>query len=251
MISKKRFNICVKPLLILLLVCAVFAILTQVEIFYPYTVSLPALNEQDKKDVISSLGKFSIPEDYELRAVSVGRKGENRLIVYINEQNGQKLFITILREHLSDKLDEIQILNKTKVQRTVGSSMDRLEHSDVPSFRFTYFLFFILRKDDLSGMGDEAIIKGINVKDQERFETPFSDVLYVRGEFTKIGLFKEKRGIWHYPTPVFDFETLHEGALAFIKSKESGRVMVAVSVNSLGQFQEEEFREFIESFEPA
>jgi hypothetical protein len=73
----------------------------------------------------------------------------------------------------------------------------------------------------------------------------------VSGEFTKIGLFKEPNGRWHYPTPVFDFKTLHEGALAFVKSKKSGRVVVTVSVNSLGQFQEKEFRDFVASFEPA
>ncbi|MGB3941601.1 MAG: hypothetical protein WBK96_08940 [Candidatus Manganitrophaceae bacterium] len=125
------------------------------------------------------------------------------------------------------------------------------ENETVPSFEFVYLLPFYFRKDDLSGMGDEAIIKGINVKSQERFETPSADIFYVSGEFTKIGLYKEPKDRWHYPTPVFDFKTLHEGALAFIKSKKSGGVVVAVSVNSLGQFQEKEFREFVEGFEPA
>lgn len=95
------------------------------------------------------------------------------------------------------------------------------------------------------------MIKGINVKSQERFETPAAEISYVMGEFTKIGLYKEPKEKWYYPTPVFDFKTLHEGGLAFIKSKKTGRVIVTVSVNSIGQFQEKEFRSFIESFEPA
>jgi hypothetical protein len=149
---------------------------------------------------------------------------------------------------LFDKLDEVRAQNNTRIKPTFR--WDRIEYAHVPSFYFTYLLPYIFLKDDLSGMGDEAIIKGINVKAQERFETPSADVFYVSGEFTKIGLFKEKKGWWHYPTPVFDFQSLHEGALAFVKSKKSGRVAVCVSVNGLGQFQEKEFRAFIESFEP-
>lgn len=245
---QKKFNIRKKTSLILLVLAAI-AILSQVEIFYPYTVSRPALSEQDKKDVVGSFGKFSFAEDYKLRIAYFAPKGENRLVVYISEKTGQKLIITTLREHLSDKLDEVQVRDNTKVKLTY--KWEQLEYGHVPSFRFIYVLRYILRKDDLSGMGDEAIVKGINVKEQERFETHYADVFYVSGEFTKIGLFKEKKGIWHYPTPVFDFQSLHEGALAFIKSKKSGRVVVCVSVNGLGQFNEKEFKDFIESFEPA
>ncbi len=72
--------------------------------------------------------------------------------------------------------------------------MSGIEITKVTSFRFTYLLPFI-RKDDLSGMGDEAIVKGITVKKKEKFETAFADILYVNGEFTKIGLYKEKKGI--------------------------------------------------------
>jgi hypothetical protein len=127
--------------------------------------------------------------------------------------------------------------------------MSGVERPKVPSFRFTYLLPFI-RKDDLSGMGDEAIVKGITVKRQERFETAFADVLYVNGEFTKIGLYKEKKGLWNYPTPVFDFKSIHDGALAFVKSKKSGRVYICVSANGIGKYHDEEFQAFLQSFEP-
>jgi uncharacterized SAM-dependent methyltransferase len=50
---------------------------------------------------------------------------------------------------------------------------------------------------------------------------------------------------------VFDFETRHEGALAFIKSKGSGRVVIYVGVNSIGQFNEQEFQEFVRRANPS
>lgn len=212
---------------------------------YPYNFRF-IFNEEE---VILSLGTFSPPEKYELKSVRKGGQGENILIIYANQENGQKLFISLLREHLGDDLNQVQILNRTKVERTFQYA--GFENKTVRSFRFEYLLPFYFRKDDLSGMGDEAIIKGINVESQDKFETSAAEILYVAGEFTKIGLFKEPKGRWHYPTPVFNFITLHEGAIAFIKSKKSGRVLVTVSVNSLEQFQKEEFRAFLKSFEPA
>lgn len=215
--------------------------------WYPYNF-MPVFSPSEEAGVIRSLGQFSPPDNYVFRSVDKGKQGESVLIIYINQENGQKLFVTRLREHLSDNFDQIQVLNRTRVDRTF--TMAGYGNRTVPNFEFVYLLPFF-RKEDLSGMGDEAIIKGINMKSQERFETPAAEIFYVSGEFTKIGLYKEPKGRWHYPTPVFDFKTLHEGSLAFIKSKKSGRVVVAVSVNSLGQFQEKEFRDFVESFEPA
>jgi len=189
-----------------------------------------------------------VPVNYEITAVERGGKGENVLGIYVNEQTEQKIMITVLREHLSDMLDKIQILDRTYVQRTF--QMDSLEITKVPSFRFTYLLPFI-RKDDLPSMGDEAVVKGVTVKRQERFETAFADILYVNGEFTKIGLYKEKTGIWNYPTPVFDFKSIHDGTLAFVKSKKSGKVYVCVSANGIGKYHDEDFSAFLQSFEPA
>lgn len=218
------------------------------EIFYPYNFRFVGNEDEEIGEIIGTMGNFSRIGNYKLIAVEKSKKGENMSAIYLNEEKGQKLFITILREHLSDNLDKIQVLDRMKVQRTWR--WDYHERYAVSSFRFIYLLPLPFRRDDLSGMGDEAIVRGINVKTQERFETPFADNFYVTGEFTQIGLYKEPKGRWHYPTPVFDFKVLHEGALAFIKSNKSERVVVAVGVNSLGQFDQEEFKDFLGSFEP-
>lgn len=214
---------------------------------YNFNFNFPIIHVDDRINTISSLGRFSAPVNYELKAVEKSREGENILVIYIDEQTGQKLLITLLREHLQDSLEKIKQLDKTYVQRTFA--MDAIEITKVPSFRLTYLLPFI-RKDDLSGMGNEAIVKGVTVKKQERFETQYADIFYVTGEFTKIGFYKEKKGIWHYPTPVFDFKSIHDGAFAFVKSKKSGKVFICVSANGMGRFHEEEFLNFIQSFEP-
>ncbi len=214
---------------------------------YPYNFSNPIVTVKDQTGTLHSLGRFSTPINYELKDVGKGRKGENVMVIYADRQTEQKLIVTVLREHLPDKLDKIQILDRTYIQRTFR--MSAIETTDVLSFRFTYLLPFI-RKDDLSGMGDEAIVKGITVKKKEKFETAFADILYVNGEFTKIGLYKEKKGMWNYPTPVFDFKSIHDGALAFVKSKKSGRVYICVSANGIGKYHDEEFQAFLQSFEP-
>jgi hypothetical protein len=214
-------------------------------ISYPYNFYRSAV---DPEQVIHSFGKFSVAEDYRLRVATTGKEGENRLAVYVRESTNQKLFISILREHLHCNLERVNVLDKTKVEETFRQSA--YESRKIYSFRFIYALPLLLRKDDLPGMGDEAIIKGIHVKAKERFDTPFAEVFYVTGIFSQVGLFKESKGRWPYATPVFDFGALHEGALALIKSKKSGRVIVAVGVNSLDQFREKEFREFINGFDP-
>jgi hypothetical protein len=241
----QRNKITFKDVLFFFLFVVFIALIGSFELFYPYTFG-HAFNEDE---VIRSVGAFSAPTNYKLTAVKKGKKGENRLVLYVNQENNQKIFLTILREHLTDRLDSIRILDNTKVERTFD--MSEFEMNNVSSFTFTYLLPLPFRRVDLTGRGDEAIIKGINVKANEKFETAASDIFYVQGEFTKIGLYKEPNGWWEYPTPVFDFKTLHEGALAFIKSKKSGKVLVSVSVNSLGQFNEKEFRDFVESVEPA
>jgi hypothetical protein len=214
---------------------------------YQYNFPNPVVTVNDRAKTIHSMGTFSTFVDYELKDVGKGRQGENLIVVYADKQTVQKLIITILREHLPDNLNKIKIADRKQVERTFR--MSAIEYTDVPSFRFTYLMPFI-RKDDLSGMGDEAIVKGITVKSQERFETAFADILYVNGEFTKIGLYKEKKGMWNYPTPVFDFKSIHDGALAFVKSKKSGRVYVCVSANGIGKYHDEEFQAFLQSFEP-
>jgi hypothetical protein len=238
----------IKKFLIALLIVAILAgIIWILPKPYDYNFNRPVISDDDRTKTFQSIGKFSTPNNYELKAVEKGRKGENAIGIYVNNQTGQKLMITALREHLPDKLDKVQILDRTQVQRTF--QMDGLEITKVPSFRFTYLLPFI-RKDDLSGMGDEAIVKGITVKREDRFETAFADILYVNGEFTKIGLYKDKKGIWNYPTPVFDFKSIHDGALAFVKSKKSGKVYVCVSANGMGKYHDEEFQVFLQNFEP-
>lgn len=241
----QRNKITFKDVLFFFLFVLFIALIRSCELFYPYTFDY-VLNEDQ---VIRSVGIFSPPANYKLIAVKKGEKGENKLVLYINQERNQKIFLTILREHLTDRLDRIRILENSKVERTFR--MSAFEMGTVSNFTFTYLLPLPFRRDDLSGMGDEAVIKGINVKSKERIETAASDIFYVQGEFTKIGLYKEPNGWWEYPTPVFGFRTLHEGALAFIKSKKSGKVLVSVSVNSLGQFNEKEFRDFVESVEPA
>lgn len=233
-----------KTLLIVIILIGINWYLTE---SFPYNFYLPPFNDDDR-EAIHSLGRFSAPENYELKAVEKSSKGENVMVVYIEGRTGQKLMITVLREHLPDKLDKVQLMDRTQVQRTF--QMDGVEITKVVSFRFTYLMPFI-RRDDLSGMGDEAIVKGITVKRRERFETAFADILYVNGEFTKIGLYKEKKGMWNYPTPVFDFKSIHDGALAFVKSKKSGKVYVCVSANGMGKYHNEEFQAFLQSFEPA
>lgn len=242
-------RILMTPLVIIILIPLIIIGLMKglnLRLFYPYNFYRSAV---DTEQVLHSFGKFSVAEGYQLRVAATGKEGENRLAVYVKESTNQKLFISILREHLHCDLRGVKVLDKIKVEETFRQSV--YESRKIYSFQFVYLLPLLLRKDDLPGIGDEAIIKGINVKVEERFDTLFAEVFYVKGTFTRIGLFKEPKGRWPYATPVFDFGALHEGALALIKSKKSGRVIVAVSVNSLDRFREKEFREFIDGFDPA
>lgn len=241
-------RIMITPLIIIILIPLTFVGFVKgsnLRLLYPYNYKISVAEEK----VIDSFGRYSVGEGYRFRTAAIGEEGENKLAVYIKEESNQKLFISILREYLHADLEKIKVLDKTKVEETLRSTS--YESRKVSSFRLTYLVPLLVPKNDLSMTGRETIIKGINVKTIDRFETPFAEVFYVTGEFSRIGLFKEPNGRWGDPTPVFDFKTLHQGAFALIRSKKSGGVMVTVSVNNLEQFEEKEFRRVVESFEPA
>lgn len=241
-------RIIITPLIIILLIPLTFVGFVKgfnLRLLYPYNYKISVAEE----NVIDSFGRYSVGDGYRFRTAAVGEEGENKLAVYVKEESNQKLFLSILREHLADDLEKLKVLDKTKVEETFRSTS--YESRKVSSFRLTYLIPLLVPKDDLSMTGRETMIKGINVKKTSRFETPFAEVFYVMGEFSRVGLFKKPNGRWGDPAPVFDFQTLHQGALALIKSKKSGRVMLAVSVNNLEQFKESEFRKFVESMEPA
>ena len=143
---------------------------------YPYGFYRPQFHD-NAQNTIHSLGRFLSPANYKIKSVDRSSKGENVLVIYVYEQTGQKLIISVLREYLPDKLDSVKVYDKEQVIRTFH--MSRFENTEVTSFYFTYLLPFP-RKDDLSGMGDEAIVKGVTVKRQERFETTFADIPFDR-----------------------------------------------------------------------
>lgn len=214
---------------------------------YPFNFGMPVIDTRGMEEIIHDLGVNTI-DQYRLVRVDKGERGENRIAVFANRENGQKIVATLIREHLGDRLERIALLDRTSVEETFYQS--DFEMLQVPSFRFTYFLPLMHRNDDLTGIGDEAVVRGISIASQERLETDHAEIFYVQGEFTRIGLFKEARGEWVYPTPAFDFVSRHEGALAFLKSRASGRVVIYVGVNSIGQFIEQEFREFVTKATP-
>jgi hypothetical protein len=215
---------------------------------YPYDIGVPVLDMRERQEILRSLG-LHIPTNYRLSYVGRADRGENVLAVLIDNVTGQKLVAAVLREHLRDRLDYVSIVDGAMVEDPFSGSYS--EFTDVPSFRVTYALPLIHRNDDLTGIGEEALVKGITETAKDRFETATAEVVYVQGEFARIGLFKQERGKWVYPTPGFDFKTRHEGALAFIKSKASGRVVIYVGVNSIGQFDEQEFQEFVRRANPS
>jgi hypothetical protein len=85
----------------------------------------------------------------------------------VNRESGQKTFAVLLREHVRDHLDKITVLDRTLVGESFSYSY--VEITAVPSFRFTYLLPLFHRKDDLTGIGTEAVVKGIAVASQDRF----------------------------------------------------------------------------------
>lgn len=215
---------------------------------YRYNFWVPVLIENDRTNIALSLGVRSVPTGYVLRATDTGAIGENTSVIYINSETGQKLILAQLREHLFD--ESFVLVDKSTVERTF--TMESVRNPEVPLFQVTYLLPTFSRRDDLEGIGSEAIIKGVRLQAEDRFETEATDVVYFKGEFEKIGLFKkEERGEWRYPVPVFDFTALHEGALAFVTSKASGRAVVCIGVNSLGQFRENEFKDFLRTLQPS
>jgi len=226
----------------------VLVLLRYISYTYPYTPSLPINNNSDQERTIRSLGLFTLPGDYRLMYLNKSKKGSNILTIYLGKEDHESLFLMSLREHKRDSLDHITLLNGITVRSTFPQVS--IVWSNVPSFRFTYYLPLFVRRDDLSGMGDEVIIRGMTVDARDKEETPYSEIFYARGMFTKLGFYKERQGLWVYPVPEFDFITLHEGAIAFIQSKTSGNVLICVSVANKGFFQDTDFKTFVRNIRP-
>lgn len=247
----------VKRFLTLLLIVAILSAMYKiVDPFYTYgfltwpkSISsrsdIQNLTLQDREEVLHSFGEFSTLENYTLKLTKKAPKGENRLALYFTENNEQSLVIAILREHLSNDLGKIKVLDNTEVEQRGG-----MEAIGAGRVLLRYMYPYFHRREDLRWMGHEAIIKGISVNGRDQFRTQAAEVYYVRGKFIKIGLYKEEKEAWFYPVPVFDFGRLHDGAIAFIKSKKSGRVIIAVNAAADGNFNEAAFRHFLESFVP-
>jgi hypothetical protein len=103
-------------------------------------------------------------------------------------------------------------------------------------------------RDDYENSGKDVEIRGIKLESKENFETPQTHVMYLRGEFMKLGFYKKSDNWRPFMTPVLDYMGDRKGAIAIINDKETRKTIFAIGCNYIKPaFNEAEFRQLVES----
>lgn len=192
---------------------------------------------------------YELPDEYEMVTYRWSHMTEyNKLLLFKHKASGQLLTLVMFREHPQINFNQIKIED-----RRVNRAFWRTEINPV---RGNFFAIETLLpfgwRDDIENAGKDVTIKGIKIDSSSRdsFSTEKTDVLYIRGEFEKLGFYKRSDNWRPYVTPVLDFVGPRKGAIAIINDKKTGKTLFAIGCNYVNaEFNEEEFRKIIESLD--
>lgn len=190
--------------------------------------------------------KYELPESYKFATFRYGESHPGRLIVYQKPEPNQVVILTKFREFLKVPVDYISISNKRA--NVFHKTLELTYRSERFDLEIPYPFPPFLRIDDIKRIPKELEIRGIENPSVSNFETPIADVFYIQGDFSSIGFYKRKHGIWKYVTPVLKFHEASKGAIAVLTDKNTGETIFAITAVPMSQtFDESEFKQFIQS----
>ncbi len=183
--------------------------------------------------------KYKIPDNYEAIKYLEGRPGnpnDKYVVILKNKATNQYLVIARLRGFYYIDPREIAVgdVDFKQTNRFVRANV-------LPNFNIVIYQAFFpfLEQSNSAKLPDDLMLKGITVAEKEAYETSKTKVLYIKGDFTKLGFFKKMTFPWHFATPVFDFFVPQRGAIAIINNKEKNEAVVVVSAIAADKIYDE------------
>lgn len=187
---------------------------------------------------------YELPMEYEMVTYRSSDARDQSLLLYKHKNSGQLLTLVIFREHPEVDFNHVMLEN--------GLVKRAFWRTEISPARGNFFAVEQLLpfgwRDDIENAGNDVTIKGIQVTGKQTFPTEKTEVLYVNGEFDRLGFYKKSDNWRPFVTPALDFMGERKGAVAIINDKKTGKTLFAIGCNyKNAEFNEQEFRNIVTS----
>lgn len=188
---------------------------------------------------------YEIPKHYEPITFRRDDYSRQRLLLFKEKEGYELITLVMFKGFPEVDFDKVTV-NAAEPKRPFFRA-ERYYLYEGDFFAIWHYFPFGFR-DDFENSGKDVEIRGLKLESREAFETAGTRVLYLKGEFMKLGFYK-KSGNWRpFMNPVLDYMGERKGALAIINDKETGKTIFAVGCNyPKAGFNEAEFRRLVES----
>jgi hypothetical protein len=191
---------------------------------------------------------YEVPDNYEVVLYAEGapnHREDNYVIILKEQKTGQLIILSRLKGFHHIPFDSIRTINR-EFRRSLSLERNHVlgEFKIITHMPIWHFL----RQDDQEKLPSNLILRGMNVKRKNTYETSSAHVYYLNGTFQKIGFFKKMPLPWGFATPVFEFVRPSHGALAILNNKDAEEtIIVASAVPTYRKFNEDVLKTFIDS----
>lgn len=108
------------------------------------------------------------------------------------------------------------------------------------------------KKGHLTGIHKICIVQGFRQQvDSTNFQSPFAEIHYIEGEVAEVGFYKNEEGERNTYADPSKIKFLKKCALAFVKNKIDGKVVVCISNEVKENFYAENFKDFLMNYDPS
>ncbi len=191
-----------------------------------------------------SFGKFQVPMEYKISDYAEGVPGhstEQGIVTLTSDTNPQVMQLIKVRG-VSELPSQAVNVSNDDVPNPFRHEIHHIS-SDLKVINYLPFWHFLSK--DLKPSSKIAV-KGINVNKREDYETGEANVIFIRGSFQKIGIFKIMPFPWASISPVYDFSIRQDGVAAILRSKKNNEALLVVARVPYGKsFDETMVKDFI------
>jgi len=108
------------------------------------------------------------------------------------------------------------------------------------------------KKERFTDSHKECVVQGFSQQaDSTKFQSPFAEFHYIEGDVFEAGFYKNEEGERNTYADPSKSSFLRKGALAFVKNKIDGKVVVCISIEEKEDFYAANFKDFLMNYDPA
>ena len=166
---------------------------------------------------------YNIPNNYEFVEFYDSGRYENALVIWKEKASQQGILLFRFRQQLKLEPGDISF-SKKPIKRTFKVEDRRLSENIVLSNFIPFFIdnYPMNTPPLLEVRGFDQIYQSVNLS------TESTDVFYVEGAFSNVGLYKNHKGIFKYITHIFGFGKKVDGVFALIRNKKTGDAIFSI-----------------------